>query len=60
MRLSFGCQKIKFPLAFQALALFRKGRLMYQNISRPVNVRIKNSSPFFRPPSRVALDLVDP
>ncbi len=37
MRLSFGCQKNKFSLAFEALALLRKGRLKYQNLPRPVN-----------------------
>jgi hypothetical protein len=48
MRLSFGCQKNKFSLAFQALALLRKGRLKYQNLSRPVNSQNKVFSNFFR------------
>jgi hypothetical protein len=48
MRLSFGCQKNKFSLAFQALALLRKGRVKYQNLSRPVNSQNKLFQIFFR------------
>jgi len=48
MRLSFGCQKNKFSLAFQALALLRKGRSRYQNPTRPVNSQNKVFSNFFR------------